>query len=230
MFRLPAPFVTNLYISWLTLLPPRSSLAGLLRCCLPGSKFFTFSSNKITLCFQAVTNFLVNSFGQLIKGTRADSSPLPELFEKLEPWYQQRHTCPHPLFQELRTHLSKSLLVLRSPVLKLKVLNFYLVGYSRYCPLSVERYCEVGGVERHWNIPTPWTEILNGTWLKDMRNICPIERHWGGLVERYQGNTTPWKALGSGALLEVTEEYQQFSQKTLRCSIVECMELILEST
>ena len=173
MFRLPAPFVTNLYISWLTLLPPRRSLSGLLRCCLPGSKFFTFSSNKITLCFQAVTNFLVNSFGQLIKGTRADSSPLPELFEKLEPWYQQRHTCPHPLLQELRTHLSKSLLVLRSPVLKLKVLNFYLVGYSRYCPFSVERYCEVGGVERHWNIPTPWTEILNGTWLKDIEEYLP---------------------------------------------------------
>lgn len=230
MFRLPAPLVTNLYISWLTLLPPWSSLSGLLRCCLPGSKFFTFSSNKITLCFQAVTNFLVDSFGQLIKGPRADSSPLPELFEKLEPWYQQRHTCPHPLPQELRTHLSKSLLVLRSPVLKLKILNFYLVGYSKYCPLSVERYCGVGGVERHWNIPTPWTEILNGTWLKDIEEYLPNWKILRGLVERYQGNTTQWKALGRGALFEVIEEYQRLSQKTLRCSILGCMELILASS
>ena len=185
--------------------------------------------NKITLCFQAVTNFSVDSFGQLIKGPRADSSPLPELYEKLEPWYQQRHTRPH-LLPRSSEYIWVNLSWFSDLLYWLKILNFCLVGYSRYCPLSVERYGRVGSVERHWNIPTPWTRYWVGLGWKILRNTCPIERYWGGLVERYQGNTTQWKALGRGALFEVTEEYLQISQKTLRCSVVGYMELMLAST
>ena len=204
MFRLPALFVTNLYIAWLTLLPPWSSLSGLLRCCLPGSKFFTFSSNKISLFFQAVTNFLVDSFGQLIKGPRADSSPLPELYEELEPWYQQRHTRPH-LLPRRSEYIWVNLSWFSDLLYWLKSLNFYLVGYSRYCPLSAERYGGVGGVERHWNILTPWTRYWVGLGSKIVRNTGPTERYegdclkgtkeippsgrhwWGGSVQSYQG-------------------------------------------
>ena len=52
MFWLSAPFVENLYITWLLLPPPCSNVLGLLRCCPPCSESLTFSPNKVTLTFK----------------------------------------------------------------------------------------------------------------------------------------------------------------------------------
>ena len=48
------------------------------------------------------------------EGTRADSSPLPELYEGLEPWDHQEPLVPSSLLRSPGN--SESLLVLSSPI------------------------------------------------------------------------------------------------------------------
>ena len=50
------------------------------------------------------------------KGPRADFFPSPELYEDLEPWYQQRpHAYSHP--RGVQKNSDEPLLVLGSPVI-----------------------------------------------------------------------------------------------------------------
>ena len=63
MFRLPTPFVADLYIARLPLPPPLSSFLRATE--MLSARLGVLNRtplNKITLCFQVVTNFLVDSF------------------------------------------------------------------------------------------------------------------------------------------------------------------------
>ena len=59
----------------------------------PGLKFLIVPPNKITHCFQVVTNFLVDSFATT-KGPRADFSPPPELTRRQSPAISRGPLCP----------------------------------------------------------------------------------------------------------------------------------------
>ena len=125
--------------------------------------------NSQLLCHEF---FLVDSYGDH-KGLRADFSPLPELNEDPEPWYQQRSLMPTCLLRESR-RIGESFLVLGSPNFWLMILSFiwqcltgtWLASWKILgsdSPL-IERY--LGSlVEKHWEkMPLNWKILGEPSW------------------------------------------------------------------
>ena len=75
--------------------------------------------------------------------------------------------------------LSKSLLALGCPIL-VEILDFYMVGYSRYLRCLSGRYWEEGPLGRHWEIP-----------------IQGPDTGWGS-VGKYQDNSIPTQLEDTG--------------------------------
>lgn len=102
-----------------------------------------------------------------MKGPRADLSPLPEFYKKLEPWYQQNPLVTTWFLGSLRqiwVSLSWSLDLLYS----LRSWIFYLVRYSRYL-LPLSKVLGMGG--RHQEKYPSSVKIVGEAQLEDTKRI-----------------------------------------------------------
>ena len=104
------------------------------------------------------------------------------------------------------TDFSKSLLVLRSPVL-VDDPEFYLVGYSRYLSLL------------SWKIlgySHPGSRHSLGLGWKSPRHTWPVERHWGHWLKDIREIPTQWKGTGWGDGWKIPRNTWRLKGKTPR--------------
>ena len=127
---------------------PQSYLRG----CLPG--YNPKSPNKTELTALTLCIFFSGQFWWPTKGPRADFSPSHELYEDLEPWYQQGLLCPSTCSESRRIWVPSgswiSQLLVDDP-------EFYLVVYNMYLAPQLKD-TGICSVERHWAV---WDECLD---------------------------------------------------------------------
>ena len=134
-FRLPAPYVANLYIAWL---PPHPRPHQ-----PPAMSLKQFSQSYWDSAFQAQSPkhshqikqlyhqlwlyFLMNSFGDQHEGTQSRFLSSTWTLWETRAMVLTKAACTHPLPLEFRTDLSKSLLVFGFPILA-AILSFLFGG------------------------------------------------------------------------------------------------------